>query len=294
MRQQALTATEYRQLLQKQGPPTIVEGSILLYPPSQYSQLWTAFEFSFQRLEEVDRRASQLLFLLTMLKSELVELDLLIPGTKFQGHWAENGEFEEVEHAQKCIPFDMEAVFQERYVLLEAVAGLRRFAFVRLNETDTSISLHPLIQTWSLYKMRQQDGLTDSFKRCAIGVVCSNLMEQDIFPPFLLPPSGFTPVEERKLCPWPWRQYHSLSRYALQCLQYVCRLSRIETTTASQCLALLQFLEYSSFGSFEDQNTLGQEVLDFIENFRGNNVLDSDGFLQVSVLVWRLIRNCKC
>ncbi|MCJ1386872.1 hypothetical protein MMC17_010000 [Xylographa soralifera] len=294
IRQQALTAAEYHQLLQKQGPLSLVQGSILPYPPSHLSLLWTAFELSFERLQEADRRASQLLFLLTMLKSEEIELDLLLSHAKFQGHWAVNGEFEEVPQAQRWIPCDMENVFHERYVLLEAVAGLRRFAFVRLNETDMSISLHPLIQSWSLHKMSRQEGLIDSFKSCAIGVVCSKLIKQDIFPPFLLRPSRLTHVEERKLSPWPWRQYHDLSRYALQCLQYTCELPRIETTTASQGLALLQFLEYSSFGSYVDQYTLGQEVLKSVEKACDRYTFDPDDFLRVSVLVWRLVRALKC
>lgn len=291
IRQQALTAAEYHQLLQERGP---LQGAFLPYPPSHYSQLWTAFELSFKRLEEADQRASQLLFLLTMLKSEQIELDLLLSRAKFQGHWAPNGEFEEVSPAQRWIPRGMENVFHERDVLLEAVAGLRRFAFVRLNEIDMSLSLHPLIQRWSLHKMSQQEGLIDSFKNCAIGVVCSKLVKQDVFPPFLLRASYSTHLEERKLSPWPWRQYHDLSRYALQCLQYTCELPRIETTTASQSLALLQFLEYSSVGSYLEQFMFGQEVLDSVKKSCDEYMLDPDDFLRVSMSVWQLVRALKC
>ncbi|KAL8838828.1 MAG: hypothetical protein Q9170_001983 [Blastenia crenularia] len=295
IRQQALTAAEYRRLLQKQGSSSLLQGSLLPYPSSHYSQLWTAFELSFQRVKEADQRASQLLFLLTMLKSEEIEMDLLLSRSKFQGHWAENGEFQEVPEIQKWIPRALEGIFHERHFLLEAVAGLRRFALVRLNEVDLSISLHPLIQTWTLHKMSHQ-GLVDIFKVCAIGVVCSKMMKQDLFPPFLLQASRLTHVEERNLSPWPWRQYRRLSRYALQCLQYICQLPRLSITTASQGLALLQFLEYSSFRSYKDQYALGQKVLTRVERFCNENPLEDDDFLRLSISVWRLTRarTCKC
>lgn len=296
IRQQALTAAEYRRLLQEQGSSSLLQGSILPYPSNHYSRLWTAFELSFQRLEETDQRASQLLFLLTMLKSEEIEIDLLLSRSKFQSEWAENGEFQEVPQIQKWIPREMEGVFHERHVLLEAVAGLRRFALIRLNETDMSISLHPLIQTWASHRMNRHQELVDSFKICAIGVVCSKLIKQDLFPPFFLRASCSTHVEERNLSQWPWRQYRRLSRHALQCLQYICKLPRLSITTASQGLALLQFLEYSSFRSYEGQYALGQEVLTSVERSCNENPLDGDDFLRLSILVWRLIRArlCRC
>ncbi|KAI4221147.1 MAG: hypothetical protein LQ349_007915, partial [Xanthoria aureola] len=290
IRQQALTAAEYRRLLQEQGSSSLLQGSILPYPSNHYSRLWTAFELSFQRLEEADQRASQLLFLFTMLKSEEIEIDLLLSRSKFQGEWAENGEFQEVPQIQKWIPREVEGVFHERHVLLEAVAGLRRFALIRLNETDMSISLHPLIQTWASHRMHRHQGLVDSFKICATGVVCSKLIKQDLFPPFFLRANCSTHVEERNLSQWPWRQYRRLSRHALQCLQYICKLPRLSITTASQGLALLQFLEYSSFRSYEVQYALGQEVLTSVERSCNENPLDGDDFLRLSISVWRLIR----
>lgn len=174
-----------------------------------------------------------------MLKSEEIEMDLLLSRLKFQGEWAENGEFQEVPQIRKWILREMEGVFHERYVLLEAVAGLRRFALVRLNETDMSISLHLLIQTWASHRMNRYQELVDSFKICAIGVVSSKLIKQDLFLPLFLRASRFIDVEERNLSPWPWRQYRRLSRHALQCLQYICKLPRLLITTVCQGLALL-------------------------------------------------------
>jgi nucleoside phosphorylase len=296
MRQTALTARDYKKLLESQ--PSGSSHQELLIPsfPCHASRLWTAYELSFQRLQETDWQASQLLFLLTVLRSENTELELLLSREHFQGHWGENGDFQEVSPDQRWIPHGMESIFFRRHLLLERVANLRRFAFVQLNDDNMSVSLHPLIQRWVLHIMEQQEGLVDRFKICAIGVVCSRLYKQDLFPPYVVQGNSGLGIEERGLLSWPWRKYHDLSRHALLCLQFVCDLSLTSCTAACQSLALLQFLEFTSCGDYSEHIDFGRRVMASVQRALGQQVSDSDGFLLVSLNLWQIIRarSCDC
>jgi hypothetical protein len=304
MQQQSITAREYLQLFKSHQKRLLSQLSSRLYHHSMTESVWTALTLSYDRLLQFDSAASQLLFLLALLKAESIPLKMLIPKEKIQGYWSSNGEFEIAPLGQQWIPNGLEETLSDETSIREAITDLRRFSLIRWNRNHNSISMHPLIQRWTIAKMSESSELTNVFKRCAVGVVCSALEKQDIFPPLLPKISNAREanhIEERQLSPWPWRRYTDLSSHALQCLQHACDLPYMYEVTASQSLALLQFLQYNPYGtSIDDHHTFTLEIINAVERSfqKGQNSLGrqpaSDGFIAASIHVWRLVASVSC
>ena len=135
-------------------------------------------------------------------------------------------------------------------------------------------------------------------KMCAIGLVASNFGPEERLPPVATPFSSrdiASVLEEKSLRLWPWRQYHSLTAHALQCLQCVPTLSKMSDSVAHLALSLLQVLDYLSVDSVPDYGAgshpqFAFEILDRILEI----AQASDDYLDISAQTWRVLRLLFC
>ena len=187
----------------------------------------------------------------------------------------------------------MESVFGDPLRLREAISALRKLSLIHYKSDSKASYIHPLVHYWASQEI-SSDSREQMQKTCAIRLVASNSRPEKRLPPIATPFSSrdiASVLEEKSLRLWPWRQYHSLTAHALQCLQCVPTLSTMSEPVAHLGLSLLQVLDYLSVDSVPDYGADSHLQLDF-------EIVDSmikvaqalDDYPEVSVQTWRVLR----
>ena len=268
-----------------------------LYNYDSQETVMTTWEMSFQRIEEVDSPASQLLLMMAVFSHHDIPLDMLELTDDSLRHWASNGEFEPLPEDQEWVSITMKQTLQSHLRLREALLTLKKYSFIRYKPSGESFSLHPLVHYWASQRLKSYSARQDLIM-CSIGVVASSFGKEERMPPFAVPyGSGdvASVLEEKSLRLWPWREYRTLVPHAHHCMHYVTQLDTLTQSMAHLSLSLLQVFEYSSISeepeqTFKVHRDFAHEIIDFVET-RGK---DNDHFLDVNIVLWRLTRAVVC
>ena len=292
-----MSLQEYHSLFRREKSRLLNQSPSTLYNQESRETVMTTWGLSFQRIKSTHSEAAILMLILSNLSPTNITLGMLELGSLSLHHWAPNGEFEKLPEEQRWIPGDMESVFGDPLRLREVISALRKFSLIHYKAEGKAIFIHPLVHYWASQELLS-DSRAQMLKMCAIGLVASNFEPEERLPPVATPFSDrdiASIVEEKSLRLWPWRQYHSLTAHALQCLQCVPTLSNLSEPVAHLALSLLQVLDYVSADSVPDYSADSHlpseiDILDNIANF----VQAADGFLEVSVHTWRVLSLLFC
>jgi len=167
-----------------------------------------------------------------------------------------------------------------------------KFSFLRYQAASTSFRMHPLVHFWASQKLEDDPQLRLSMIICIVGLVSSCFSQQDLLPPLFARTSRHRGIEERSLGLWPWRQYPTLAPHARLCLHYANTLDNLPESVACASLALLQVLEYTTFGSLDRDQEISIKLIERLRRFQS----PSDRYLQFCVALWGLSRAeiCEC
>lgn len=257
----------------------------------------TTWEMSFQRIEEVDLPASQLLLMMAVFSHHDIPLDMLELTDDSLRYWASNGEFEPLPEDQEWVSITMKQTLQSHLRLREALLTLKNYSFIRYKPNGESFSLHPLVHYWASQRLKSYSARQELIM-CSIGVVASSFGKEERMPPFAVPywsRDVASVLEEKSLRLWPWREYRTLVPHAHHCMHYVTQLDTLNQSMAHLSLSLLQVFEYSSISeepeqTFKVHRDFAHEIIDFVET-RGK---DDDHFLDINIVLWRLTRAVVC
>ena len=292
-----MSLQEYHSLFRREKSRLLNQFPSTLYNQESRETVMTTWGLSFQRIKSTHSQAATLMIILSTFSPTNITLEMLELGPLSLHHWAPNGEFENLPKEQRWIPSDMESVLADQLRLREAISALRKFSLIRYKPDGKAIFIHPLVRYWASQEL-SSDSREQMLKMCAIGLVASNFAPEERLLPVATPYSSSdaaSVLEERSLRLWPWRQYHSLTAHALQCLQYVPTLSFLPESVAHLALSLLQVLDYISTESVPgygpDSNVpLDVDILDHIAKV----AQASDCYLEISVQTWRVLRLLFC
>ena len=292
-----MSLQEYHSLFRREKRRLLNQFPSTLYNQESRETVMTTWGLSFQRIKSTDSEAAILMLILSNFSPTNITLEMLELGPLSLHHWAPNGEFENLPNEQQWIPRGMESVFADQLRLREAISALRKFSLIRYKSGGKAIFIHPLVHYWASQEL-SSDSREQMLKMCAIGLVASNFAPEERLLPVATPYSSrdiASVLEERSLRLWPWRQYHSLTAHALQCLQYVLTLSFLPESVAHLALSLLQVLDYISADSVPDHSLdsnlpLDVDILDHIAKV----AQASDRYLEVSIQTWRVLRLLFC
>ena len=288
---------EYHSLFQTEKSRLLSHFPSTLYNQESRETVMTTWGMSFRRIKLTQPEAAFLMLIMSSFSPTNITLETLKLGPVSLHHWASNGEFENLPEEQRWIPSDMEAVFADELRLRQAISALYKFSLVRYKPGGKAIFIHPLVHYWASQEL-SFDPREQMLKMCAIGLVASNFGPEERLPPIATPFSSrdiASILEEKSLRLWPWRQYHSLTAHALQCLRCVPTLSNLSEPVAHLALSLLQVLDYISADSVPDYGPdsnlpLDVDILDHITKI----AQASDGYLEVSVHTWRVLGLLFC
>lgn len=235
---------------------TAKEHLLNQYPSTQYNgdsreTVMTTWELSFQAVQSSNHEASRLMLILSLFSHDDILLQMLEINSSTFRHWAPNGEFEQLPDDQRWMPDELVPVLEKKLRLYEAIMALRKFSLLRYNFSRESISLHPLVQYWTLLRLAS-DREEQRLKICSIGIIASNFKPEERMPPSASPfayHDAASVLEEKSLRLWPWRQYHSLAPHTIRCMQQVTTISSMPESVAHLCLCLLQVLDYTYSGT---------------------------------------------
>ena len=292
-----MSLREYHSLFQTERSRLLSHFPSTLYNQESRETVMTTWGMSFRRIKSTHSEAAFLMLIMSIFSPTNITLEMLKLGPMSLHHWAPNGEFENLPEEQRWIPSDMEAVFADELRLRQAISALYKFSLVRYKPGGKAIFIHPLVHYWASQEL-SFDPREQMLKMCAIGLIASNFEPEERLLPVATPYSSgdFSSVlEERSLRLWPWRQYHSLTAHALQCLQFVPTLSFLPESVAHLALSLLQVLDYISTDSVPDYGPdsnlpLDVDILDHIANV----AQASDRYLEISIQTWRVLRLLFC
>ena len=292
-----MSLQEYHSLFQTEKSRLLSHFPSTLYNQESRETVMTTWGLSFQKLQSMHPEAAILMLILSNFSPTNITLKMLELRPSSLHHWAPNGEFEKLPEEQRWITSDMESVFGDRLRLREAISALRKFSLIHYKPEGKAIFIHPLVHYWASQEL-SSDSREQMLKTCAIGLVASNFGPEERLPPVATPFSSrdiASVLEEKSLRLWPWRQYHSLTAHALQCLQCVPTLSNLSEPVAHLALSLLQVLDYISADSVPDYGPdsnlpLDVDILDHITKI----AQASDGYLEVSVHTWRVLGLLFC
>ena len=288
---------EYHSLFQTEKSRLLRHFPSTLYNQESRETVMTTWGLSFQKIQSMHPEAAILMLILSNFSPTNITLEMLELSPSSLLHWAPNGELEKVPEEQRWITSDMESVFGDPLRLREAISALRKFSLVRYQPGGKAVFIHPLVHYWASQELLS-DPREQMLKMCAIGLVASNFAPEERLLPVATPYSSgdiASVLEEKTLRLWPWRQYHSLTAHALQCLQYVPTLSVLPESVAHLALSLLQVLDYVSADSVPDYGPdsnlpLDVDILDHIANV----AQASDHYLEISIQTWRVLRLLFC
>ncbi len=292
-----MSLQEYHSLFQREKRRLLNHFPSTLYNQESRETVMTTWGLSFQRIKSTHSEAAILMLILSNFSPTNITLEMLELGPLSLHHWAPNGEFEILPKEQRWIPSGMESVFADQLLLREAISALRKFSLIRYKPGGKAIFIHPLVHYWASQELRSESQ-EQLLKMCAIGLVASNFAPEEQLLPVATPYSSrdiASVLEERSLRLWPWRQYHSLTAHALQCLQNVPTLSFLPESVAHLALSLLQVLDYISVDSVPDYSLDSNrprdvDILDHIAKV----AQASDRYLEVSIQTWRVLRLLFC
>ena len=292
-----MSLQEYHSLFRREKRRLLNHFPSTLYNQESRETVMTTWGLSFQRIKSTHSEAAILMLILSTFSPTNITLEMLELGPLSLHHWAPHGEFEILPKEQRWIPGGMESVFADQLRLREAISALRKFSLIRYKPGGKAIFVHPLVHYWASQEL-SSDSQEQTLKMCAIGLVASNFAPEERLLPVATPYTSrdiASVLEERSLRLWPWRQYHSLTAHALQCLQNVPTLSSLPESVAHLALSLLQVLDYISAesvpGYSPDSNLpLDVDILDHIAKV----AQASDCYLEVSVQTWRVLRLVFC
>lgn len=105
----------------------------------------------------------------------------------------------------------------------------------------------------------------------------------------------FASVLRKSLHLWPWRQYKMLAPHAHHCMPYITQLETLTESMAHLSLSLLQVFEYLSQDdepaeTYRMHKDHAHDIIDLVADFREA----SDGYLNLSIVLWRLTRAVVC
>ena len=289
-----ISVTQYRKLYERKKR-TLLE----CYPSTQYNHesrhsVMTTWELCFARVEDDNPPASKLLLMFSLLHHDEIPFQALESSLEGQRHWAPNGEFEELPVQERWIPEDLLCIFSDQFRLLQALAALRRFSLVRYQASrqmdSTVIRVHPLVHYWASERLKTHPALKMELMKCTIGLVAGCFAQQDRLPPPTTRSTSAYALEEKTVAVWPWREYRHLAPHALRCLQYSRTLDHMPESVAHLALSLLQVMEYSTFGTFTDDQTFTLALIDHVQAFQ----TASDRYLEFVCMAWRLIFGERC
>ena len=167
--------------------------------------------------------------------------------------------------------------FPNSFKTRETVTILSKYSFIRWKIGGRAFTIHSLIRHWAAVKIEDNADIRTIMKTSVIGVVSSNLAQQDLLPPMALPSVRFIVGEDRSLRLWPWRVYSNLIKYALRCFTYVTELDDMNEIVTIRILALLQVLDCTTLGLVEWKRSIAQKPLE--------SAISVIGTLEVSI-VW--------
>ena len=292
-----MSLQEYHSLFRREKRRLLSNLPSTLYNQESRETVMTTWGLSFQKIQSMHPEAAILMLILSNFSPTNITLEMLELGPLSLHHWAPNGEFQKLPEEQRWITSDMESVCGDPLRLREAISALRKFSLIHYKPEGKAIFIHPLVHYWASQEL-SSDSREQMLKMCAIGLVASNFGPEEQLPPVATPFSSrdiASVLEEKSLRLWPWRQYHSLTAHALQCLQCVPTLSKMPEPVAHLALSLLQVLDYISVDSMPDYGpgsnlTPDVDILDHIIKI----AQASDGYLQISVHTWRVVRLLFC
>jgi hypothetical protein len=289
-----ITIAKYHQLFQ-------VERRRLLekYPTTQYNvgnrqNVMTTWEISFSHIQQEHPQASTLLLMLSLLYHEDIPQAILESALLGQCHWASNGEFEELPSRDRWVPKILSNVLCSDIGLVEAIAVLKKVSLVRHQENSRSLVVHPLVHFWTAQRLENDKNLKRDLQICIIGLVSSAFERQDRLPPLSSRTHGSRGLEDSTLSIWPLRQYPQIAPHALRCLKYAKDIKILSEPVALLSLSLLQVLEYTSFGDFQEDQAFALALIQHLEKFQHHR--SDDVYLTCSAAIWRLNRLdlCSC
>jgi hypothetical protein len=277
-----LFETEKRHLLKK-------------YPSTQYNverreNVMTTWEISFDHIQRDQSQAAVLLLMFSLLDNQDIPQSMLESASRGHYYWAPNGEFEELPSNESFVPKELSEVLCNYVALLEAVAALKRFSLVRHQTDSASLTIHPLVHFWANQRLSSDESLKKKLKTCIIGLVSSALNKQDRLPPLSHRRHGARGLEDSTMTIWPWRRYTQLAPHALRCLKYAEDAREMPESVAHLSLALLQVLEYSTFGKFKVDHDFAISLIHHLESFSKTKF----DYLALSALMWLLSRGEMC
>ena len=292
-----ISLQEYHSLFRKEKSRLLNQLPSTLYNQESQETVMTTWGLSFQRIKSTHSQAATLMLILSTFSPTNITLEMLELDPLSLHHWAPNGEFEKLPKEQRWISSDMEAVFGDQLRLREAISALRKYSLIHYKTDGKAIYIHPLVHYWASQEL-SSDSREQMLKICAIGLVATNFGPEERLLPVATPYSSrdiASVLEERSLRLWPWRQYHSLTAHALQCLQYVPTLSFLPEAVAHLTLSLLQVLDYISADSVPEYSLdsnipLDVDILDHIAQV----AQASDRYLEISIQTWRVLRLLFC
>lgn len=257
----------------------------------------TTWEISFQRVEQSNLAASQLLLMMSIFSHDDIPITMLQLKYDSLRYWASNGEWEALPEDQEWVQSRLKSTLYDGLRLRDAIRSLRKFSFIRYKPGGDSFWLHPLVHYWASHKMKSHPD-QQKLTMCSIGLVASSFKKEDRLPP-IATPYGKRDVasvgEEKTLRLWPWRQYLNLIPHAHRCLQHVTSLTSMPEAMAHLCLSLLQVLEYIS--TADDPVVVerlavenAHAVIDHAERFGES----PDEYHRYSATLWRLTRAAVC
>jgi hypothetical protein len=134
------------------------------------------------------------------------------------------------------------------------------------------------------------------YRACVLGLVGSTLLKQDQLPPYLPRRYASLSVEDKGLVIWPWHRYPHLVPHAHKCIRLALHDPPRTRATALLSLALLQFIEYSTMTSFQEDSEMALTVIKHIERSTFVSGAGADWYARCAILMWRVNRAdlCEC
>ena len=268
-----------------------------LYNYDSRETVMTTWEISFKRVEHVNMPASELLLMMAIFSHDDIPIGMLELNDDSLRHWASNGKFEPLPENQEWVSTTMKETLQSRLRLREALLALKNFSFIRYKLSGKSFWLHPLVHYWASQRLKSYPS-RQSLTMCSIGLVASSFGREERMPPFAAPYGNrdvASVLEEKSLRLWPWRQYKKLAPHAHHCMPYITQLDPLPESMAHLSLSLLQVFEYLSAvnepaETYRVHRDYAHNIIDHVANCKEG----SDGFLNLSVVLWRLTRAVVC
>ena len=268
-----------------------------LYNYDSRETVMTTWEISFKRVEQENVPASELLLMMAIFIHDDIPIDMLELNDDSLRHWASNGEFEPLPENQEWVSPTMRETLKSRLRLREALLALKRFSFIRYKPSGKSFWLHPLVHYWASQRLESHP-TRQSLTMCSIGLVASSFGKEERMPPFATPYGRrdvASVLEEKSLRLWPWRQYKKLAPHAHHCMAYITQIDPLPESMAHLSLSLLQVSEYLSAmdepaETYRVHRDYAHDIIDHVANCRGS----PDGFLNLSVVLWRLTQAVVC